>query len=121
MCEHGLLADTIDLEGDPVPFAMRRDLDLPAFAVAHEGHGEDRLQRVTLGAPRRRDVGFPRARPGREVEDAPNRRGWNPWAVIPDRDSARVDLNGDHGRYASFLGGIQGVVEQLLEDDERPL
>ena len=59
--EHRLLADAVDREGDPVALALRRDLDLPALAVEHERHGEDRLERVALGAARRGDVGFPRA------------------------------------------------------------
>jgi hypothetical protein len=32
-----------------------------------------------------------------------------------------VDLDADHWRRAGFLGSVEGVVSQLLENNERPL
>jgi hypothetical protein len=56
----GPLADAIDPEVDDVLYAPRLNFDPAAFAVQHEWHGDDRLERVALCAAGRTHVCFPR-------------------------------------------------------------
>ena len=42
-------------------------------------------------------------------------------AVVADRDAVLLDRDGDVRRDSGLLGGIEGVVEKLLEDDQRPV
>ena len=97
------------------------DLDDAALAVReHEGHGDDGLQRIALRAARRRDIGFARRGAGREVEDRLDRPGRQARPVVGDRDAGVVDADRDLRRDAGFLAGVERVVEELLDDDQRP-
>ena len=47
----------VEPDSDPMMDAAGLDLDKPSLAVEREAHGEDRLQRVALGAPGRAGIG----------------------------------------------------------------
>ena len=44
-----------------------------------------------------------------------------PGPLSRDGDAGRVDLNRDLRRDAGLLAGVERVVDELLEDDQRPL
>ena len=46
-----LLAELVDGEVDPMPLALRGDLDRAVAAIEHERHGDERLQALPW-APR---------------------------------------------------------------------
>jgi hypothetical protein len=123
MVDDRLLADRIDAQRDGVADATGGDLHPPFLPAAHdEGHGDDRLQCVALGAAGRCDVVLTAGDSLAEVQDAGDGVGGKAGAVVGDGDAAvRVQADCDLGRSARLLAGIQGVVDQLLGDDQRPL
>src|SRR5262249_1141802 len=118
---HRLLADVVDLERDSVVNAAGLDLDPAATAVEHERHGDDGLQRVALRAAGRGDVGVAAADPDGKVEHTLHGLCRKPRPVVRHRDAGLIDGDGDLGCDAGLLTGIERVVEQLLQDHERPL
>ena len=118
-----LLADRVDREADPVRDPPGLDHRLAGAAVEHERHRDDRLQRVALRAAGRRHVGFPRRHSDRVVEEAVDGLGRDAGAVVFDDDLAGLARyrNRDLRRDAGLLGTVDPVVDQLLDDDERPV
>ena len=53
-----VLADTVDAEVDHMASVMCFDLDQTAVTIQDKRHGDDRLERVALGAAGRADIGF---------------------------------------------------------------
>ncbi len=121
MLDHGLLADAIHRQSDRVPLAIRLYLDASLSAIKHEGHGDDRLERVALSSPVGGHVGLPTGDPDREIEHAVERLGRQSWAVVGDLDPTLVDRDRDHRRDTGVFAGVEGVVDQLLQRDEGPL
>lgn len=91
------------------------------LAVEDERHGDDGLQGVALCAPRRGDVSLAARDPDREVQHAFDRRRRQARAVVAYGDPGGVHRDPDRRCNAGFLAGVNGVVGQLLDDDERPL
>jgi hypothetical protein len=119
--DHRLLADGIDGEDDLVTNAVRFDLDRAGLAVQDEWHRHQRLDGVTLRAAAGRDVGFTRTDTDAEIEDVADDVGRQAGAVVGDGDSRLVDTDGDLRHGAGFLAGVERVVDQLLQDDQRPV
>ena len=69
-----LLADAVDADVDQVAEAAGFDHDAAGLAVEHEGHRDDHLERIALGAAGRTDIGFPRSDPDSKVEHHLHRR-----------------------------------------------
>jgi hypothetical protein len=111
----------IDGEDNAVGDAPRLDDCLALLTVDGEAHGEDGLQRVALLAARHRDVGLARRCPHRVVDDRGDRLGVDAaTGEIRDNDLSAGQADRDRGRDPGFLGLVDGVVGQLLEDDQRP-
>ena len=70
---------------------MRLDLDPPRSPSSTNGMATIVLSALPCAPRVGRDVGFAAARPGREVEDALDRLGWQAGAVVGDRDAVVVD------------------------------
>ena len=119
--DHRPLRDTIDPERDLVPDAARDDLDHAFGTAERERHGDDRLYRVALLAAVRRDVSFAAGGAGREVEDRGDGLSRDAWPVVAHSNPAAGDGHADHRRNASLLAGVERVVGQLLQDNERPV
>ncbi len=113
--------DAVDPERDQVPHAAGGDVDLSLGAVEDEGHGDDRLEGVALRPSVGGDVGLAVGDPDREVEDAVERLDRDPRAVVGDLDPILVDRDGDDRRDAGILARVEGVIDELLERDQRPL
>ena len=84
------LPDRIDREVDTVLNAIGADIDPANVPVQYEWHGDDRLERVSLGAAVGRDIRLPARYANREVEDAVDRRYRNSWTVVDDRDPVTI-------------------------------
>jgi hypothetical protein len=118
---HRLLGDRVDGEAEPVQGAAGLDLDQAGRAVEGEGHGEDGLERVALGAAGRADVGLAGADPDGEVEDVRDDIAGDAWPLVRDLEHRSVEADVDHGRKVGRLGGVEAVVDELLERDLGPL
>ena len=68
-----------------------------------------------------RGIGLAAGDSDREIQDAGDRLGRDARAIVGDDDLPVADLDADHRRDAGFLGGVERVVDQFLENDERPL
>src|SRR5262249_34566322 len=79
------------------------------------------LSALPCAPPGRRCIGFPRGNPHREVENAGDRLGRNARTVVGDGDGAVGNLNLDGRSNTGLLGSVDRVINQLLEDHERPL
>ena len=121
LADDRLLADRIDGKGDLVTHAAGVDLDPAALAVEDERHRHQRLQRVALRAAVGRDVRLAGTDADAEVENVLDHLRRQPGAVVGDGDPVLVDADGDLRRGPGFLAGVEPVVDQLLEDDERPV
>jgi hypothetical protein len=115
------LGDPVDAERDLAQHTLTGDVHPTLLAVEYEGHGDDRLQRVALRAPVGGDVCLPRRHADGEVEQAIHDVRRDAGAVVRDRDRVRIDGDRDLRRDALFLAGVQCVVDQLLDGDERPV
>jgi hypothetical protein len=115
------LSHLVDPEGDAVGDPPTLDHRLALHTVEGEGHRDDRLEGVALGAAGRAGIGFARGDPDREVQDVGYRLGRDSRSVVGDSDLAGGDINADRRRNAGFLGSVEGVVGQLLKDDDRPM
>src|SRR5262249_46953908 len=114
------LGDAVEADLDTVPRAAGFHDRQAAFAVHDEGGRPGALEGVAeLAAGGADVVGLVRDAdvvvegPLDNVGGHPRAVVKNPQAVVPDRD-------GDLGRHAGLLAGVQGVVDQLLEDADRP-
>jgi hypothetical protein len=113
--------DRIGIENDAMRDALAFDDSLAPLAVEGETHGEYRLQRVALRASGRADVGFARRRPRGVVDKPRDRLGSNAaTGEIDDRDLVSGYSDGDRGRDARLLGLVQRIVDQFLDNDDRP-
>src|SRR5277367_2447908 len=86
-------------------------------------HGEERLERVSLRASCRADIGLARRDSDAVVAYAANRFLGNSRTVVLDRNRAasRRDRKNDSRRNVGLLGGVERVVEQFLDDDKWPI
>ena len=103
--------------------AIRIDADAPDISGEAERHGADRFQRVALRAPGRAAVRLARRCPDRVIEHGADGFRRQAGAVVADRDLAGRGryLDHDFRRDAGLLAGVDRVVDQLLQDDERPV
>src|SRR5262245_3293143 len=96
-------------------------------ATEHEGHRQYPLERVALASTSPADVRFARRDPDVVINDGADGLGRNPGTVVLDDDTRRFfgfagpdrDLN--YWRDVSLLAGVDAVVDQLFDDDARPL
>src|SRR5262249_9099809 len=117
----GFLPDVIDREGDAVGNALRLHDRLAPAAVQGEWHGEDGLEGVTLRAPGRGHVGLSGADPHRVIKDLDDYARRNTGAAVGDRDPVTGHVDMDAWRRPGFLARVDRVIDQLLQDDQRPL
>jgi hypothetical protein len=120
MADHRLLPERVDRELDLVVETASTDLDPAGLAIEDERHRQDRLERVALGAAVRCHIRFPAGDATREVEDPRHRLRRYAGAVVDHSDRARLDLDRDLRRDACLLAGVERIVDQLLEDHQRP-
>jgi hypothetical protein len=120
MADHGLLPERVDRKLDLVAETAGADLDPAGLAIKDERHRQDGLERVALGAAVRRHIRFPAGDATREVEDVRDRVRWHAGAVVDHRDRARLDLDRDLRGGACLFTGVERIVDQLLEHDQRP-
>jgi hypothetical protein len=116
-----LLADRIDGKGDCVAHATGIDLDPAGLAVENERHRHQRIQCVALGTAVGRDIGFAGTDADAEIENILDHLRRQAGAVVADSDPVFIDADGDRGCDPCLLAGVERVVDQLLEDDERPV
>ena len=50
MDDEGFLPDAVDGKFDRMQNTLCRDVDVAAFSIEGEGHGDDRFQRIALSA-----------------------------------------------------------------------
>ena len=120
--DHRRLPDLIDAEGRSHAACRTRRSRRDLLAVQGERHGQDGLQRVALGAAVRRHIRLAARDPAREVEDVgdglrPGCRG----RCRPPGSCRGSTVHLDLRRDAGLLAGVERVVDQLLEDDQRPV
>jgi hypothetical protein len=123
-----LIVDVIDPKLDLMPDAAGLDdrhsggsgiaADL---AIEHIAHGENGLQRIALRAAGRRDISLAAGNPDRIIEDGLDGLGVDPARIVLDGDRSRIDDDLDHRGNLGLLGGIEGVVHDLLAHHQRPL
>jgi hypothetical protein len=125
-----LVVDVIDPEFDAVLDAARLDNRHPhrfmvVFvlfgAIEDVAHREDGLERIALRAPGRRDISFAAGNADGVVEDRCDRLGLDARAVILDLNRSRFNGDRNLGGDLGFLASVEGVIDQLFENDERPL
>ena len=120
MVDHRLLPERVDRELDLVAETAGADLDPAGRAIEDERHRQDGLERIALGAAVRRHVRLAAGDAAREVEDVRDRLRRHAGAVVDHRDRARLDLDHDLRGDARLLTGVERIVDQLLEHDQRP-
>ena len=120
MLDDRLLPDRIDGELDPVPGAARTHIEDALVAIQDERHGNDGLERIALSAAVGGDIGLPARDAHGEVQDIGDRLRRDAGAVVGDGDPGGVDPDGDLGPDLGLLAGVEGVVDQLLQHDQRP-
>ena len=120
MVDGRLLSDAVDTDLDGVPDTQRFDHGPAAPAIEHERHGDEGLQRVALLTSGRTDIRLAGRNPDAEVEHVLDHVGGQAGTVVLDGDPALVDRDRDHRRDAGLLGGVDRVVEQFLQDHDRP-
>jgi hypothetical protein len=113
------LAGRVDRRGDPM--ADPAGLDHQRVADAErERDADDRLEGVALQPSGRRAVGGLVGHQHREVQHAGDQVGRHAGTVVGDGDAQVVaavgGVDSDLGRGSGGLGGVQGVVDQLLDD-----
>ena len=91
------------------------------LTVEHVAHGENSLERIALGAARRRNISLAAGDPDAVVEDRVDGVGFESAGVIRDCDRPRTDGDVDHRGDFSFLRGIERIVYEFLEHDQRPI
>ena len=111
----------LDATGRDERHSHRIVIDVLALAVEHVAHGDEALQCVALRAASRRHVSFPAGHPDRVVENRLDGFGLDAAAVVLDGDRPVLYGNRDDRRDLGFLTGIQRIVHQLLEHDQRPV
>ena len=120
MVDGRFLPNPVDADLDHVPDTPCFDHGPAAVAVEDERHGNDGLEGVTLGATGRTDVGLARADPDAEVEHVLDHLSRDARAVVLDGNPAIVNHNRDGRRATGLLGGVDRIVNELLEDHQRP-
>jgi hypothetical protein len=113
------LSQLVDPKGDVVGDAAGRNHGHAPPAIEGERHCDQRLQCIALRPTRWTDIGLPRADPDRKIEETRNRLGRDTGTVIGDDDFGHFgrDPDLDDRRDIHLLGGVERVVEQLLQDD----
>jgi hypothetical protein len=118
--DHRCLPERVDRELDLVAETAGADLDAAGIAVEDKRHRQDRLERITLGTAVRCHVGLSARDSVRKVQDVGDRVRRHAGTIVDHRNRARLDLHHDLGRDARLFTGVKRVVEQLLENHQRP-
>ena len=120
--EYGFLPDTINSAGDDMPDALRFDLKNPADArIERIWHADQGFERIALSPARWRDVCLTARYSDRIIEHALDSFRWQAGAIVVDFDAVLIGCNRDHRSDAGLLASVQRVVDQLFEDNERPV
>jgi hypothetical protein len=99
------------------------DNGLAAGAVQHERHREDCRQRIALLPSRWTDIESAGGCAPCQINNAGDGLGLDAGPVVGDDDLAALgrDDDLDHRRDAELLGNVDAVVDQLFDDDKRPV
>jgi hypothetical protein len=120
MSDNRRLPERVDRELDLVAKTAGADLDAPGLAIEDERHRQDGFERIALRAAVRCHVRLATGDAAREVEDVRDRLRRYARAIVDHRDRARLDLRQDFRGDARLFTGVERIVEQLLEHDQRP-
>jgi hypothetical protein len=114
------LAQPVDAGLNLVQDAARVDLDRSLFAAQDVGHGHQGLEGVSLRAATGGNVGFAAGDSNAVVQDIGDGIRGDAGAVVGDGDPRLIDLHSDGRGGSPILTGVNGVVHQFLDDDQRP-
>jgi hypothetical protein len=101
--------------------AMALDNGLAALAVERKRHRQDGLERIALRAPCRRNISLAGRNPRGEIENVSNRLRRQAGTIVGNSNPILRNNDFDNGRNSSLLSGVEGIVDQLLQDNKRPV
>jgi hypothetical protein len=115
-----LVGAEVDAVDDPTAFDERR----AAVPIQRIGHCDNGLQRIALLPTGRADISLARGNSNVVIENVGDRLGGQPRTIVTDLDQRRLrsgrHRNRDLRRDLHLLGGVDRVVEQFLQYDQRP-
>jgi hypothetical protein len=101
--------------------AMALDNGLAALAVERKRHRQDGLERIALRAPCRRNISLARRNARGEIENVSYRLRCQAGTIVGYSNPILRNDDFDNGRNSSLLSGVEGIVDQLLQDNKRPI
>jgi hypothetical protein len=120
MMQDGLLGNAIQRDGDAMLYPPGNHLDGSLFAPSDIRSRPYTLQRIAKLPTARAHVVRLIAHPDEIIERALDRRGWQPLAVILHTEGVIPQGHFDIWENPSRFAGIEGVINQLFEERNRP-